>query len=181
MSKPLAPYTHRINEPDASSPTGRLLRECLKSGAYPTAHAAMFLADRMALHAKILPFVEANHEVVSSRSFLSTLVYQQEQWPGPEGLQWLFDLHRMLPCKADFIFVLDVDPDVGLERVGKRSKDLELYERLDIQSRNRRRYLALAKDERLSQFLTPKGKVIVIDAMGEPVAVHKKVLEAMGR
>ena len=177
-----APLPVRINEPDSTSPTGQLLRQCLKSGAYPEAHAAMFLADRMALHfGKILPALAAGQDVVCCRSFVSTICYQQEQWPGPEGLQWLFNIHRMLPTKIDYLVILDVDPAEGLKRVANRGGKAEYYEALDFQTRNRQRYLDLVADGRLYDFIAPGGKVIVQGTMGLDIAaVHAKILESIG-
>lgn len=171
----------RLNEPDATLPTGKLLRECLASGAHPKAHAAMFLADRMALHhAKIGPAQAEGRDVVCSRSFLSTLAYQQEQWSGDEGLQWLFDIHRMLPCKADIIFILDVDSAEGLARVNKRDISTEYYEKMDFQVKNRQRYLDLAIDPRMRQFLTQTGRVVVLNTQNKTVGqIHGDVLKAI--
>lgn len=170
-SKPLAKSVLRLNEPNDSLPTGKLLRECLKAGTYPQAHAAMFLADRLALHfTRILPSLQNGHHVVASRSLLSTLVYQQHQWP----LDWLIDMHRMMPTKADTIFVLDVDPEVGLDRVGKRGLATEYYEDLDFQVQNRQRYLSLAQDPRMQPFA---DKVVVVDTTGKsPAEIHAEVL-----
>lgn len=176
-SKPLPKGVISINEPDSSSPTGILLRQCLKSGDHKRAHAAMFLADRMVLHfGKILPALEFGEDVVCCRSLMSTLVYQQEQWP----LDWLIDIHRMIPTKVDLLFVLDVDPAVGLARVGKRGADLEVYEQIDIQERNRQRYLDLVVDPRMRQFLSPNGHIVVIDTNNKSIgAIHTEVLAAV--
>lgn len=172
----------RINEPDADSPTGKLLRACLKSGDYPQAHAAMFLADRMALQpTKIIPALQAGRDVIQCRSFVSTLVYQQEQWGSGEGLDWLFNIHRMLPAKPDAIIILDVDPAVGLERVSSRGIAKEVYDRPDIQTRNRQRYLDLVADPRLLDFLAPGGKVIAVSTTGlDPVDIHTTIVQALG-
>lgn len=172
------PAAMRINEPDSSLPTGKLLREFLKSGDHPKAHAALFLADRMAMmYAKVMPALDQGTDVICVRSFLSTIAYQQEHWPK----NWLFDIHRMLPCKANFIFLLDVDPAEGLKRVGKRGVDVEVYEKLEIQQRIRQRYLDIAKDPRMESFLTAGGKVIVLDTNGKtPEEVHEQVMKHLG-
>ena len=137
----------RVNEPDDQNPIGKLLRQFLAAGTSPKTHAALFLADRMALHhERILPAIEAGKSVISSRSFLSTLVYQQEQWP----LDWLFDLHRTLPTQVDAFIILDVDPEEGLGRVDSRGY--------------RREYLA------------DGGKVFVVNTTGKTAQeVHREV------
>ena len=165
----------RVNEPDSSLPTGQLLRQMLKDGSYVEAHAAMFLADRMAmLSTKVRPFLASGGSVVSVRSWMSTLVYQQENWP----LEWLFDIHKQLPCKATHLIVLDLDPEVALQRATKRPGHMEFYEKVDIQRRNRQRYLDIA--EQAGQFLAPGGRVGVLDASGTPDEVEALIVEWLG-
>lgn len=164
----------RVNEPDDTLPTGKLLRQMLKEGSYVEAHAAMFLADRMAmLAAKVRPALEAGQPVISVRSWMSTLVYQQENWP----LDWLFDIHRQLPCKATHLIVIDIDPEAALGRATRRPGHNEFYEKLDIQVRNRARYLDIAT--RATPFLADGGKVGVIDGKGTPAQVQARIIEFM--
>jgi len=160
----------RVNEPDDTLPTGKLLRQMLKEGTYVEAHAAMFLADRMAMLAtRVRPVLEAGGDVVSVRSFISTLVYQQENWPLP----WLWDIHRQLPCKPTHLFLLDLDPEVALARATKRPGHMEFYEKLDIQKRNRMRYLSIVS--KVQEFMAPGGVVVVIDANGTPDEVEARI------
>jgi len=149
----------RVNEPDDTLPTGKLLRQMLKDGTYVEAHAAMFLADRMAMLAtKVRPALERGEHVVSVRSWMSTLVYQQENWP----LEWLMDIHRQLPARATHLILLDLDPEEALGRATRRPGHNEFYEKLDIQIRNRQRYLDIAKVAR--RFMDPYGQVGVISS-----------------
>lgn len=162
----------RVNEPDSSLPTGQLLRQMLKDGTYVEAHAAMFLADRMAmLSTKVRPHLAAGGDVVSVRSWMSTLVYQQENWP----LSWLFAIHEQLPCKATHLILLDLDPEVALQRATRRPGHMEFYEKLEIQQRNRQRYLDIAA--RAGGFMAPGGRVGVIDALGTPDDVEARIQE----
>jgi dTMP kinase len=170
----MGPDTLRVNEPDATLPTGKLLRQMLKDGSYLEAHAAMFLADRMAmLSTKVRPALAEGRHVVSSRSWMSTLVYQQENWPRT----WLFDIHRQLPCKATHLIVLDLDPEVALQRATTRPGHNEFYEKLDIQKRNRDRYLDIAT--KAEPFLARGGVVRVLDALGTPQEVHARIASWM--
>jgi len=167
-------FVLRVNEPDGELPTGKLLRQMLKDGSYVEAHAAMFLADRMAmLSEKVRPALDKGQPVVSVRSWMSTLVYQQENWP----LDWLMDIHRQLPCKATHLILLDLDPEVALGRATRRPGHNEFYEKLDIQKRNRQRYLDIA--EVAGQFMEPGGRVGVINALGTPEEVHARIIEWM--
>lgn len=166
----------RVNEPDSTLPTGKLLRQMLKDGTYVKAHAAMFLADRMAmLDAKVCPALAEGKIVVSVRSWLSTLVYQQENWP----LSWLKAIHEQLPAKATHLVLLDLDPETALDRATRRPGHNEYYEKLDVQLRNRQRYRALTADGEAAPFLAREHKVIQIDASGTPAKVHAALVLAL--
>lgn len=166
----------KIEEPDASLPTGKLLRQLLQDGALSLAHAALFLADRLAIQqTKIIPFLEAYPDgvVISARCFLSTLVYQQDQWE----LKTLLEMHKMMPVKPDLIVVLDLDPVMAAQRMSKRTEDAEFYEKLDIQKRNRQRYRDLVDDPTV--LLGQPGKVILIDASGTAEETHQKIVQVI--
>lgn len=148
-----------LEEPSRLTPFGKLLREILASGAYQRSHAALFLADRQALQEEFIPAaLDAGRPVVSSRNFISTLVYQQEQYP----LSWLLDIHATLPVKPTHVFFLDVEPEDGLARVATRSSTIEVYEKLDTQRRIRQRYLDIFEDPRLSPLLADGHKKYLI-------------------
>ena len=162
----------RVNEPDSTLPTGKLLRQMLKEGTYVESHATMFLADRMAmLSTKVVPALAMGKIVVSARSWMSTLAYQQENWP----LDWLMDIHRQIPARASHLIVLDLDPEEALERATKREGHNEFYEKLGILRRVRQRYLDLTKVA--GRFMAPGGRVGVIDASGTPEEVHARIVE----
>jgi len=165
-----------LNEPDEQNPIGQLIRKLLKSGELPDSHAPLFVADRIALQmTQIIPALNDGWCVLCARSFLSTLVYQQENWP----LDWLFDLHRELPVKPDLVIILDLDAKEGLERAQKRPGHMEYYEKIEVQERNRERYKALLNDPRLQRMLADHGMALIIDASGTPDEVHGRILEAL--
>lgn len=158
------PTIKLVAEPDEDSTAGKLLRQVLKSGESPEAHAGLFLANRMALHAqKVLPVLQTGGIIVSIRSFVSTLVYQQEHWP----LDWLYDLHREMLAKPNMVFLLDLSPELGLERTSRRSSEKEVYERVDTLSRVRSRYLQVVKQKRwFKDLMAPNAGVFIVDASG---------------
>lgn len=152
-----------LNEPDDSLPTGALLRLMLRSGTHVKAHAAMFLADRMAmLPARVTPARDAGRPVVCCRSFLSTLVYQQENWP----LEWLFRIHEQLPEKPTHLFVLDIPAEESMRRISLRGGVTDCYEKLEIQRRVQKRYLEVMADPRLRDLLGPEATSAVCDGTG---------------
>lgn len=157
-----------VAEPDEDNPIGQLLRKCLKTGTCIPAHAALFLADRMTLiPEKIIPALNAGKAVISSRSFLSTLVYQQENWPS----EWLESLHAQLQRKPDLIFILDVSPDEALKRIQMRAEGSEFYEKREILERTRKRYLEYAQEH--------PDHACVINGNETPEKVHADILEQL--
>ena len=151
-----------VGEPDNDLPGGQELRALLKSGLYCEAQVGMFLANRMALHAsKVLPALDAGKHVISARSFVSTLVYQQEQWP----LSWLVDLHRTMLAKPDMIILLDLDATTALARVSRRSEASEMYERREVLARLRERYQEIiVRTQWTKELMAPNGVIFTVDA-----------------
>lgn len=164
-----------VNEPYTGFDHGRLLRQMLQAGSFIEAHPAMFLAARLSLLVRVVqPALKAGRPVISCRSFFSTLAYQQENWPLP----WLLDLHRQLPVYPDRVVILDLTPEEGMQRIRKREELPEFYERLEVQRRNRQRYLDLAVMPEVLALLAPcGGEVRVMSAMGTPGDTHQKIRE----
>lgn len=173
-----------VAEPDKAMPGGVELRSLLKSGNHVKAHAGLFLANRTALQTHVVcPALVRGGTVVSIRSFVSTLVYQQENWP----LDWLFAIHSKMPTKPHLIVILDLPSEVGLERATKRPGHNEHYEKLETLERVRQRYLRLARPDRLTtgpklwDFIRPAGRIEVIDAQGSVETVAAAVWKAYQR
>ena len=169
-----------ISEPCTDLPTGRLLRQLLKAGALPEAHAALFMADRVALQKNVVcPALEAGRTVISVRSFMSTLVYQQDHWP----IKTLYEIQKpMLLAKPSHIIVLDVDPEVAQERMKTDPGRAECYEVLETQKRVSQRYFELVLD---SDFwdIWPKSNPplsIVIPGGLSKNDVQEKIIEFLG-
>lgn len=171
----------RVAEPCEGLPTGKFLRQLLASGDLKESHAALFLADRMALTTRhVKPALDAGRPVVSVRSFLSTLVYQQDHYP----LDWLLDIHRQMSAVPDVVILLDIDPAVGLGRVGQRGVAAEVYETLDIQQRTRQRYMDLIHRDgphhlKLADLIGKDALYMVLDASGSRERVHEWIRMAI--
>ena len=162
----------KVAEPDETNPVGRLLRECLKSGEYPMAHAPLFLADRLILIEKtVKPMLDNKKVIVSSRSFLSTIVYQQELWEE----DWLVSLHSQINRKhlPTHIFLLDISPYEAMKRMTLRSGTPEFYEKREVLQRVRERYLECARKRGVAY------NIQVIDGSGTPEEVHADILSRL--
>jgi dTMP kinase len=167
-----------VAEPDEEMVAGKLLRQLLKSGENVESHAGLFLANRTALQTQIVrPALDRGDAVVSVRSFVSTLVYQQENWP----LDWLFTIHAVLPARPNLMVLIDVPAEVGLERTLKRPGHAEHYERLETLQRVRTRYVSLFNPDtyltgpKLRDFLIPGGQAVTIDGQQSIEEITKTV------
>lgn len=133
---------------------GRLLRPRLADdNPTPVADALLFAADR-AQHVRedIFPFVDNGGAVICDRYLYSSLVYQSLQLEGmspegPEGMshtKWIKLINAYTAFPPDVTFLLDVDPETALGRLGSRD-ELDDFERLGFLCRARERYLFFAR------------------------------------
>lgn len=105
----------------------------------------LFLSDRlMNLRKEIATALAHGTAVVASRSYLSTMVYQQcsEYTPAMIAI-----LHRMMP-QPTYIFLLDLSPKEALRRIERREHGAQLrqrgaYEYADQLRVHRERFLQL--------------------------------------
>ncbi len=110
--------------------------------------------------------------VVADRSFISTIVYQGEEgWLTPANIAYLHTL-VIQPTK---MIILDLDPNVGYERVMSRYKEsqkkISEYETIEKLSECARK---------LKELVTIFPYVKIIDVNGlTPMQVHKEVLQAI--
>jgi dTMP kinase len=126
----------RLTAEPTELPTGRLIRSVLRHETRmdPRALAALFAADRLEHiyhpEAGILRSLEEGYHVIASRYYFSSLAYQSEYAePG-----WIAALNaqarRVLP--ADLTIFLDLDPEISMHRINRRSGPrTELFERLE--------------------------------------------------
>jgi dTMP kinase len=87
-----------------------------------------FLEDRKEhVRDELEPALGAGKVVIVDRYYLSTVAYQ-----GARGLDpaELLRLNAFAP-PPDLLFILDIDPKLGLERVGKRGDVADLFEKED--------------------------------------------------
>ena len=115
----------RTREP-GGSPGAELLREALLSGFAaefgPEGEALLFAAARIDhLDQTIAPALARGAWVVCDRFADSTRAYQGAAGNLPQG--WIARLEEIAvgPVRPDLTLVLDIPPDVGLERARRRS------------------------------------------------------------
>lgn len=120
--------------------TGKFLRRMLKGDFSVDARTASFLfaADRCEhIYGKggIIEQSQRGKIVISDRYFFSSLAYQSVSCGSalPELLNSTFPLPRIL-------FYFKIAPEISLQRVVSRGKNIEIYEKLDFQKKTAAAY-----------------------------------------
>jgi len=118
-----------VREP-GSTPVGEALRTLLLSPATgdlrTITEALLFSAARAEMVEKVVaPALQRGEIVVAERCYLATVVYQALAGTPPLEPEWVFDLTRRVHGShlPDRIFVLDVPPQVALQRRRRRAHD----------------------------------------------------------
>lgn len=136
-----------VREPGGTA-VGELVRSLLLDSETLDEWAEVFLfaAQRAELaHDVIRPALDAGSWVISDRSYYSSIAYQgRARGLGEDKVRMINEtgLDGVVP---DFVFVLDVDPDVALDR--QDSPDRIGKEGIGFQTAVRDAYLELAKTE----------------------------------
>jgi len=141
---------------------------------HPLTELLLFAAGRVQ-HTKeiIIPALRAGKIVISERYFDASIVYQG--YGRGLDLKIVKTINQIATqgIKPDLTLILDIEPGLGLTRVGQRSSKDRLEKlSLEFHDRERRGYLALAKEE--------PERIKVIDASGSAEEVQiriRKVVE----
>lgn len=143
---------------------GSLLWDYMKSKSRsfdPETEALLFAADRIE-HGKIIrDALDKGKVVISDRYKHSSLAYQGAAGANVEWMQSL-NKHALVP---DLVILLDIDPDMSLERVSDRAKTV--FEENEYLKKVRAEYLRY--DE--------KGELVVVNASQGLEDVHKDILD----
>jgi dTMP kinase len=163
-------------EPGAT-PLGASIRELLlrhgETEPTPRAEALLYAADR-AHHVDtvIRPALDHGAVVVTDRYVDSSLAYQG----GGRGLEagevaWV-SAWATRGLRPDLVVLLDVDPAVGLARVGDRgAADRLETEPAEFHGRVRQTFLDLAAED--------PGRYLVLDASGNPNIIAEQVRDRL--
>lgn len=109
----------------------------------PETEALLFTADRACHTEEMKKWLSEGYAVITDRYFGSTLAYQSA---AGMDIDWLKAINSKVTMKADYTFLLDVDPEVSFARVGKRGEEISRFEKLDYQKKVRAAYLGFADE-----------------------------------
>ncbi len=124
-----------------NGPWGRRIRASARNGRMsPEKELHAFIRDRRSHVKRLLePALQQGKVVVVDRYYLSTVAYQGARGLDPNRL---LELNAFAP-RPDLLFILDVEPAVGLARVRQRGDSADLFEREDELARARDIFLGL--------------------------------------
>ncbi len=130
-------------EPTEDSESGRMVRKVLRKEEKiePDELQKLFVQDRKEhLNNLIIPNLKNGKFVISDRYFLSTCAFGGINL----DMEWLIELNNefILPNTT---FLLNVDPKICLDRIGKRDKGFEFFEEEKKLTKVRENYLKLAE------------------------------------
>ncbi len=133
-------YSVTLTQEPTTLSIGSLIQSLIKSDETSAfVDALLFAADRLAhLDKIILPAISAGNIVISDRYVESSIAYQTAA--GAE-LSWILELNRFARV-PDAIIILDVDPEIGLQRKKVLS---DKFEKVDFLRKVREIYLERAK------------------------------------
>jgi thymidylate kinase len=90
-------------------------------------------------------------------------------------------MHAPLPRRVTHLILLDVEPEVGLERVAARSPERDVHETLEHLKEKREAYLSTCADPDFRwSWLAPDGLLATISATPPALEVHQRIIEALG-
>ncbi len=106
----------------------------------PEEELALFIKDREEnVKRNLRPALSRKKVVILDRYYFSTIAYQGAKGIRPARIK---KLHKNFAVKPDLVFILDIDPAEGLERIRARKKKDVLFERKDYLARVRKMFRA---------------------------------------
>ena len=134
--------------------------------------ALLFMAARNDHVEKIIkPAIEDNKIVICDRFMDSTIVYQGMRSPQAKNLSLM--LFELIGINPDITFLIDMDPEIALERALNRSNDEDRFENYGIsfQRQLRQNFLDLANKH--------SGRIKIIDGNRSPQQVAAQIIESV--
>ncbi|MFC2164712.1 dTMP kinase [Acidobacteriota bacterium] len=128
---------------------GRWGREIKEKSAYadsvtPEEELDLFQKDRREnVEINLIPALNEKKAVILDRYYFSTIAYQGAKGIDPEYIR---RINEEFAVRPDIVFILDVDPSAGLDRIADRGQKDELFEREDYLVRVRKLFRSIGGD-----------------------------------
>ncbi|MCX7795272.1 MAG: dTMP kinase [bacterium] len=161
-----------VREP-GGTPIGEKIRTLLldpRCSISPIEEVYLYASSRATLVREvILPALSSSKIIISERYLDSSLAYQGYGKGVP--LSFIYEVNRpaIMDLYPDLTILLDIDPNICMERLKNKKKDRIELEGLNLQKRVRCGYLKLAE--------IYKERYLVVDATKEPQGIVEEVWE----
>ncbi|MCC4768781.1 dTMP kinase [Methanosarcina sp. DH2] len=158
-------------EPTRGTLTGNAVEKTIQSDTDQLAELFLFTADHAEHLAKLVkPALENGKTVISDRYSDSRYAYQgitlKNRLENP--LEWVKSLHRGWTVVPDLTFLFDIEPEIAVERCGKRGEQTK-FEKIEFLRGVREIFLSLAAKE--------PERFVIVDASCSPEYVEKTVVQ----
>ena len=134
--------------------------------------ALLFMAARNDHVEKIIkPAIEDNKIVICDRFMDSTIVYQGMRSPQAKNLSLM--LFELIGINPDITFLIDMDPEIALDRALNRANDEDRFENYGIsfQRQLRQNFLDLANKH--------SDRMKIIDGNRSPQQISAQIIESV--
>ena len=158
-----------ITREPTNGPWGRKLRESATHGRLsPAEELEAFMEDRKEhVNEVIRPALAAGKVVVTDRYYFSTVAYQGARGHDPN---MLLKQNEAIAIEPHLLVLIDLDPDMGLARIGRRGDRANQFETVTELARARQIFLSLRKPY-----------LVRIDGQARPIVIRDEILLAFGR
>ena len=134
--------------------------------------ALLFMAARNDHVEKVIkPAIEDNKIVICDRFMDSTIVYQGMRSPQAKKLSLI--LFELIGINPDITFLIDMDPEIALDRALNRETDEDRFENygINFQHQLRQNFLNIAN--------THSDRIKIIDGNRSPKQVAAQIIESI--
>ena len=134
--------------------------------------ALLFMAARNDHVEKVIkPAIEDNKIVICDRFMDSTIVYQGMRSPQAKKLSLM--LFELIGVNPDITFLIDMDPEIALDRALNRATDEDRFENygINFQRQLRQNFLDIAD--------TNSDRIKIIDGNRSPQQVAAQIIESI--
>ena len=134
--------------------------------------ALLFMAARNDHVEKIIkPAIEDNKIVICDRFMDSTIVYQGMRSPQAKKLSLVF--FELIGINPDITFLIDMDPEIALDRAINRANDEDRFENygINFQRQLRQNFLDIANKH--------SDRIKIIDGNRSPQQVAAQIIESI--
>ena len=143
-----------------------ILKEHEKNLDYGYLLALLFTADRSIKNIDIKKYLNNDYIIISDRSIYSTFSYQI-LYEGMD-IEWLKCVSKYI-IRPDITFILDIDPEIAVDRINLRGKNITSYENIEFLRKVRENFLKLKE-------IFPNDNLIYINGEEKPEEILKKIL-----